>query len=244
MFFRRRLCRCFWIREQAGAVHRAWEQSLKLSINLGVFVLAGNWSFAWLICVCVHMNNSQIYAFGYPHTHPGVCWTENVLASRYPEAEQLFLQFIFPKHCCRPDIFSYSCMCYKIIFFKMGKISSYFHSVLLQKSLEKLTFLCIRLQTSEFRRGERVRGSRMWAWNKGSLVLWRGKQGWFCFVGDPLWVLTKEWIPWMSSLCAVSIHAVISTCNSARVMGVVNSAVALHVVSICQSPGLFLQQIS
>lgn len=224
--------------------YTAWVQSLKLSINLGVFVLAGNWSFAWLICVCVHMNNSQIYAFGYTHTCPGVCWTENVRGSRYPEAEQPFLQFIFPKRCCRPDIFSYSCMCYKIIFFKMEKISSYFHSVILQKSLEKLTFLCIRLQASEFGRGECVRGSRMWARNKGSLVLWRGKQGRCRFVVDPLWVLTKAWILLMSSLCAVSVHTVISMCNSACVRGVVNSALALHVVSICQSSGLFLQQIS
>lgn len=202
-----------------GAVYCAWKQSLKLSINLGVFVLTGTWSFAWLICVCVHMNNSQIYAFGYTHTYPGVCWTENILGSRYPEAERSFLHFIFPKRCCRPDIFSYSCMCYKIIFFKMGKISSYFHSVLLQKSLEKLTFLCIRLQASEFRRGKRVRGGRMWAGNKGSLVLWRGKQGWYRFVVDLLWVLTKEWILLMSTLCAVSIHAAISMCNSVCVHG-------------------------
>lgn len=164
--------------EQAGAAHCAWEQSLKLSINLGVFVLAGNRSFAWLICVCVHMNNSQMYAFGYTHTL--VCaeqkthWSLGIQRQSSP-----FIRFIFPKRCCRPDIFSYSCMCYKIIFFKMGKISNYFHSVLLQKSLEKLTFLYIRLQTSEFRRGEHVRGGRMWAWNKGSLVLWRGKQGWW-----------------------------------------------------------------
>lgn len=170
------------------------------------------------------MNNSQVYAFGYTHIRCGVCWTENVQGSRYPEAEQPFLQFIFPKCCCRPDIFFYSCMCYKIIFFKMGKISSYFHSVLLQKSLEKLTFLCIRLQASEFGRGECVRGSRMWARNKGSLVLWRGKQGWWRFVVDPLWVLTKVWILLMSSLCTVSVHTVISMCNSACVRGVVNSA--------------------
>lgn len=92
------------------------------------------------------------------HTYPGVYGTENILSTRHPEAEQHFLNFIFPKHCCRPDIFSYSCMRYKIIFFKMGKISSYFHSVLLQKSLEKLTFLCIGLQASQFRRGKRVKG--------------------------------------------------------------------------------------
>lgn len=75
-------------------------------------------------------------------------------------------------------------------------------------------------------------------------MLWRGKQGRYRFVVDPLWVLTKAWILLMSSLCTVSVHTVISMCNSACVRGVVNSALALHVVSICQSSGLFLQQIS
>lgn len=40
-------------------------------------------------------------------------------------------------------------------------------------------------------------------------MLWRGKQGWYRFVVDPLWVLTKEWALLMSSPCTVSIHCYI-----------------------------------
>lgn len=72
--------------------------------------------------------------------------------ARHTEAEHPFLSV--PPKPCRPDMFSYTCMRSKIIFFKMGKISSYFSFGAFKKSLEKLTFLRLRFQPAEPGRGE------------------------------------------------------------------------------------------